>query len=531
MEARPDATVFRVCRGTSCSSHQSEKLLRDIEELCGVHANAETRSCMGRCGSAPNVEVIRPDSTSTCVSRVKTYDLAEELVTKNAPTVCLSDIQRRVGRMKYAYRREKDPAASENILRESFELLDGCTNEPMLRSELLVLRARSHLAKQEVQSALEDAKSSVTLAPSWAQAYLVLADALEAVGDEPAAAEALGKALGNGSNLGNGRAAIAQRRQRLRGDDGCPEFAEWIVESTTPLNHNCILLTLRCVDVAKAAELSSSSDIWHVDVEAELDGVVSTTREYREGRLRLMVKVYQDGLLTPFLAKLVSQDSLRVSAPIPTTDMANFAGGVVVVAGGSAVTVALQICASVLRRYPKRGLVRAVFCYRLNQDALFLEQIKKLLEEYPAFKVYYCISEPVHGQHRNFGGRALWRHGNVSPALLRNMEAHLRTVVSGPPGLCKAVAGMLHEIGRSSKDYMLLDCEDDFKDDGVDDQRPVANSRQVAPKQPSAHLAPAAPQEVLTPDEDADVKPRNCCRALIGLRWQPESRTKSRTPA
>lgn len=50
-----------------------------------------------------------------------------------------------------------------------------------------------------------------------------------------------------------------------------------------------------------------------------------------------------------------------MSTPIETVDLTAFTG-VLVVAGGSAVTVALQLCGAVLRRHPKRGKARLVLC-------------------------------------------------------------------------------------------------------------------------------------------------------------------------
>ena len=54
--------------------------------------------------------------------------------------------------------------------------------------------------------------------------------------------------------------------------------------------------------------------------------------------------------------------------PCPATLKMSSAAGVLVIAGGSAMTVALQTCSAVAAMHP-RVQVRAVICYRSAQDA------------------------------------------------------------------------------------------------------------------------------------------------------------------
>merc|ERR1719183_283985 len=112
-----------------------------------------------------------------------------------------------------------------------------------------------------------------------------------------------------------------------------------------------------------------------------------------------MVKVYATGRMTRYLASLQAGATIQASArPEPTiTDVSKLSKGVLMVAGGSAVTVALQICAAALRYGGPRGgpPVRLVLCNHSVEDVLFRVRFDAMLKCCPAFTLVHCISGPV----------------------------------------------------------------------------------------------------------------------------------------
>ena len=63
----------------------------------------------------------------------------------------------------------------------------------------------------------------------------------------------------------------------------------------------------------------------------------------------MLIKVYPQGIMTQHLAHLDVGARIAVSKPVPTLDVRILGEGVVVIAGGSAVTLALQVCAAALK--------------------------------------------------------------------------------------------------------------------------------------------------------------------------------------
>merc|ERR1719330_1476647 len=127
------------------------------------------------------------------------------------------------------------------------------------------------------------------------------------------------------------------------------------------------------------------------------------------------------------------------------------------IAGGSAITVALQVCEAVLRRHPKRGQVRLVLCNRTVEDIWFPDRLEELERRHGGFKVAHCIS---HGPLPKPRGKQLWFTGRIRSEVLAAMDPHLRAIISGPPGLCAEAAALLGKLGQRSEDIVVLDEQD-----------------------------------------------------------------------
>jgi len=478
----------------------------------------DTRRCMGRCGYGPNVEVIGPGGRPNIVSGLRSYDLVERCVTSSAPSVRIDGLARKIARLKFDARREQNREARQRLIAEAFAALgsqEAAAGQPLharLLSQLLVMRAREALDTAQrggmpfgaalcdvapravdhgatdcrLEAALADAERAVALAPSWRSARVVMGDLLEA----------LGRPRGDSS-----RGALDE-----------PELQGWRVEAVRRVNHNCVLLSL-----SGAGGDCEVGEVWHVDVvgnvgdestgagcpdvyiepspasSSSADAVVrsytplSSVADYRAGRLELFVKVYPNGRLTPYLAALSSGASLQVSAPVSTLDPAAFTG-VLVVAGGSAVTVALQVCEAVLQRHPKRGKVRLVLCNHSLEDVVFVERLEALLSNYSGFRIVHCVATgPLPPRGRK--GRAEWFSGRLAAQALGGIEPHLKAVVSGPPGLCKAAVALLGSLGLGGGEAPLV--LDDIPGEGVAGAPDHAGSLE-APKFVSADALPGA---------------------------------------
>merc|ERR1719359_292807 len=105
-----------------------------------------------------------------------------------------------------------------------------------------------------------------------------------------------------------------------------------------------------------------------------------------------MVKIYPDGKMTQYLATLASGQKLLVSPPYATENLDGYKE-LVMVAGGSAVTVAIQICEDKLRRDPQDVAVELYLCNHGVEDVLYADVFEEMLKKYPSFRVVHCMSE------------------------------------------------------------------------------------------------------------------------------------------
>ncbi|CAJ1420610.1 unnamed protein product [Effrenium voratum] len=95
------------------------------------------------------------------------------------------------------------------------------------------------------------------------------------------------------------------------------------------------------------------SSIWHIDLAAPLgeDGEeiqrsytpLSNAEQYKKGVLELLIKVYPKGKMSSHLGRMKPGDSMLVSRPVATVEPEEYAQGAIMIAGGSAVVVALQV--------------------------------------------------------------------------------------------------------------------------------------------------------------------------------------------
>lgn len=407
--------------------------------------------------------------------------------------------------------------------------MPGWVGALRVRGRASVLRSsRRLLLKEHLNNALDDARQAVKLVPTWAQAQLALANALEASKCPAEGAQALSVVLECGKGIN--KAAVKRQLTRLqrsavemaqthseaklpkpkpRAKAGCsgktvpglleataaksaatdadskslqrqvePDLTaapveevaeeeagalEWCIDSVTRMNHDCLRIVLRADASAALLRHPAVGDVWHVDVIRELDygeevqrayTPVSSAQEYMQGILELMVKVYPDGKMSSWLASLRPGCRLLVSPPQPTLDITGYSG-LLMISGGSSVTVALQICRAMLNEHPQGATVQLVLCNRTAADVLYQDVFDGLLQKHPDFNLVHCISEgPVPVM---CGGRAVWQQGRICAATIARAEPHLRGVVSGPMGLCQAVVHAWEQLGWAAERLSVLD--------------------------------------------------------------------------
>eukprot|EP00435_Cladocopium_sp_Y103_P053663 s1325_g17.t1 len=191
------------CVGTNCKNVQSEKLLRDLEELCSLSAGCQAvhSGCLDLCGRGPNVKVLTAGDQNV-VEGVKTFKAARSLLEKNGVKLRKLDFQ--VAEVKYEARRQKTSEDRLSKVQQCFKAIGGetvqvSTKEPQLASSLFAFRAEERVT-QDPTKALEDAKKATELTPDLAGPRWTAALAMLKLGQVEQAREECARAQdGSGS--------------------------------------------------------------------------------------------------------------------------------------------------------------------------------------------------------------------------------------------------------------------------------------------------------------------------------------------
>jgi len=226
-------TRISICHGGSCTSLGSAALFRDIEELAHGQCAVDQCDCLGRCGNGPNVEIETAPGRRTIFEGIKSFSNTLDLLQDEAECKFADEVVN-VARLKYEIRRETHFEEQAEKLQKAFHFLGteaaASQAEPMLFSSLLVLRSQVMLKRQR-NAALHDAQQAAALAPTWGQARLSLAAALEACGRYSDGVATLQAAL----ELGTGINPASVKRQLKRLQRFATERGDQVLQAeTTP---------------------------------------------------------------------------------------------------------------------------------------------------------------------------------------------------------------------------------------------------------------------------------------------------------
>jgi NAD(P)H-flavin reductase len=244
-------------------------------------------------------------------------------------------------------------------------------------------------------------------------------------------------------------------------------WTEWAIAEIERLNHDCIVLKMKSTAIEVTAKQAFTQEIWHVDLMKETQGEepclrsytpVSDAAAYTAGNLDIMFKVYPDGKMTSWIAKLDVGDKIPVSNPHPTADLKDYSNGAVFVAGGSAVTVGIQFCLGVLNKYPTAP-VNLIMCNRHFPDVLYKDVFDKMCTDFPAFTITHCLSG---GKAPSALGKATWLKGRITKEVIEATAYKQagKLAGSGPIGLLKVASDIWKSTsGLPEATVNLLDAE------------------------------------------------------------------------
>ncbi|KAK9141665.1 hypothetical protein Syun_011065 [Stephania yunnanensis] len=176
-----------------------------------------------------------------------------------------------------------------------------------------------------------------------------------------------------------------------------------------------------------------------------------------KGHFDLLIKVYPEGKMSPYLSSLNPGDVVEVKGPIEklryTPNMKKHIG---MIAGGSGITPMLQIIEAVLRN-PDDNTQLSLLYANISPDDILLKTKLDILEaSHPNLKIFYTVDTPTND----------WRGGvgyiskDVIVKGLPGPSEDTLILVCGPPGM------MEHISGEKAKDWTQGELKGLLKDAG-----------------------------------------------------------------
>lgn len=301
------------------------------------------------------------------------------------------------------------------------------------------------------------------------------------------------------------------------------EFLEWQIESVSQLNHNCILMRLKSLHMESTSRDPDPGAVWHVDflheqgLGKELKRAytpISKFGAYREGTLEFMIKIYKDGQMTQYLSTLTAGSNLLVSPPVATHSLED-CKDLVMIAGGSAVTVAIQICEDALRRNPKDVPVQLLLCNSTVEDVLYQEVFDEILKQHSSFRLVHCISGSI-GDKKS-SEQLSWHNGRINKDVIQKTSDATTCMASGPSGLMKAASQVWKDLGQSPDHLHILDEILPADAEGAAEASEKPKEQEEQSQQAVAESSPAKLPEPVVVAPKAEEKSRGLASILGGL--------------
>eukprot|EP00405_Crypthecodinium_cohnii_P013913 CAMPEP_0206449838 /NCGR_PEP_ID=MMETSP0324_2-20121206/18348_1 /ASSEMBLY_ACC=CAM_ASM_000836 /TAXON_ID=2866 /ORGANISM="Crypthecodinium cohnii, Strain Seligo" /LENGTH=487 /DNA_ID=CAMNT_0053919333 /DNA_START=49 /DNA_END=1512 /DNA_ORIENTATION=+ len=287
----------------------------------------------------------------------------------------------------------------------------------------------------------------------------------------------------------------APNEKRLReGDDENDEGEKFLsapLLEVEEVNHNCFIFHFGQPS-GVPLPLPPASPVWHVTLRARIDGrlidrdytPVSSWDEWRDtSRVRLLIKIYPDGLMTQYLSKLRKGVSvIDMSGPVTTLQLPSFdspgkavpspntPSHLILFAAGTGVVPMVQILES-LQELSGWSSATLLCSYRQPADLLCAQALLEQAAATRNGKIYLRFTFTTPGSLQQDGamlppplqgfsseGRA---DRNLCERLLSHVpnDAALKVIVSGPDGFFEAMKECLPPRLRSLASCVNLDEE------------------------------------------------------------------------
>ncbi|KAL7590251.1 hypothetical protein Lser_V15G37827 [Lactuca serriola] len=157
-----------------------------------------------------------------------------------------------------------------------------------------------------------------------------------------------------------------------------------------------------------------------------------------KGYFDLMIKVYPEGKMSQYFAKLKPGDIVEVKGPVEkvryTPNMKKHIG---MIAGGSGITPMLQVIEAILKNPNDNTKVSLVYANVSPDDILLKKRLDMLAATHPNLKVFYTVDNPS----KYWVGGTGFISKDMALKGLPTPSDDTLILVCGPPGMMQHISG------------------------------------------------------------------------------------------
>ncbi|WPH04833.1 Hypothetical protein R9X50_00773000 [Acrodontium crateriforme] len=227
------------------------------------------------------------------------------------------------------------------------------------------------------------------------------------------------------------------------------QYLELPVQSKEMLSHNTAKYTL---SLPKKTDVLGLPIGQHIAVRAVIDGkavnrsYTPTSSNKDRGRLELVIKHYDDGLLTGRHLKNVKPgDKLQISGPRGHMRYRKgMCDNIGMLAGGTGITPMYQIIRAICENPKDNTKISLIYANQTEGDILLRKELNTFARTNShQFKVHYVLGEPPKD----------WKYGvgRATPELVKEKfaaaDANTKAMLCGPPGMVNAAKEWLVNLG------------------------------------------------------------------------------------
>lgn len=224
------------------------------------------------------------------------------------------------------------------------------------------------------------------------------------------------------------------------------QFKDFRLQKVIPVNHNTKIFRFELPEGHVLGTFTASC----VVVKAEIDGK-TVIRPYTPiskpnavGYFDLLVKKYENGVMSKYIHNLKEGDTLSVKGPITKYPYKpNMKKKIGMVAGGTGITPMYQVIREVLDNPEDKTELHLVFSNNTEEDILLREEFEELQKKHKNFHFYNTLTVKAEkGWNQGVGfvsKEMLEKHMFTAPP--KENEEDVVVFVCGPPGFMNHVSG------------------------------------------------------------------------------------------